>query len=238
MEFANHGVNNWQPVTTQETFEMMHPLDFLNPQHNTLVNAVNGWLEYLENFAVFPAIFERTAKLSTWNTNALVDGAYDLRLAYTTDNPSLGPPATIHYSLTKTVVICNTAFHVSPTPNATIDFSSTLDLIITGGDCHKYSKQNNDTIPGELRAVHPFFGSWSLDLQPTTHTHGVTPSPSSRPFISAPDGGDADAPWTLMVGGLDACGYTVTLRAYDRTIVNSNAGSVHSGAKAIGFSVV
>jgi hypothetical protein len=238
VEYANHGVNNWQPVTQQETFEMMYPLDFLNPQHNTPVTAVNGWLEYQENFVAFPAIFERTAKLSTWNTNALADGPYDLRLAYTTDNPGLGTPTSIGYSLTKTVVICNTGFIVSPTPNAAIDFGSTLDLIITGGDCHKYSKQNNDTIHGELRVVHPYFGSWSLDLQPTTHTHGVTPSPSARAFVTAPDTGDADAPWTLAVGGLDTCGYTVTLRGYDRTIVDSNGAIVHSAGKAVGFSVV
>jgi hypothetical protein len=238
VEYANHGVNNWQPVTTHETFEMMYPLDFFNPQHDIAVNAVNGWLEYLENFAAFPAIFERTAKLSTWNTNALTDGPYDLRLAFTTDNPNIANPTNIDYSLTKTVVICNTRFQVSPTPNVAIDFGSTLDLIITGGDCHKYSKQNNDTINGELRVVHPYFGSWNLDLQPTTHTHGITPSPSSRSFVVAPDTGDADAPWTLAVGGLDACGYTVTLWGYDRTIVDSNGAIVHWDRKAVGFSVV
>jgi hypothetical protein len=63
--------------------------------------------------------------------------------------------------------------------------------------------------------VHPYFGSWVLDLQPTTHTHGITPSPSSRSFVVPPDTGDAEAPWTLAVGGLDACGYTVTLWGYE-----------------------
>jgi hypothetical protein len=237
VEFANHAVNNWQPVTTGETFEMMYPLDFFNPQHDTPVVAINGWLEYLEDFTAFPAIFERTAKLSTWNTNALTDGSYDLRLAYTQDDPNLGNPTNIAYSLTKTVVINNTGFSVSPTANATLDFGSTLDLVITGGDCHKYSKANNEIINGALRVVHPYFGSWDLDLQPTTHTHGITPSPQSRAFVLPVDTGDANAAWTLAVGGLDACGYTITLRGYDRTIINSNGAIVHSAAKALGFSV-
>ena len=38
-------------------------------------------------------------------------------------------------------------------------------------------------------------------------------------------------------GTVDSCGYTVTLRAYDRTIVNSNTAITFSGAKAVGFAV-
>ena len=36
---------------------------------------------------------------------------------------------------------------------------------------------------------------------------------------------------------LDRCGYTLTLRGYDRTIVNNGAG-VHNNSKAVGFSVI
>lgn len=240
VEYADHTQGNWKPVTTKETFEMMYPLDFLHPQHDITVSAVNGWLEYQENAVAFPAVFERTAKLSTWNTNGLPDGAYDLRLAYTTDNPSAGTPSHIAYSLTKTIMLCNTGFALSAAvpPLAGLDLSATLDLVITGGDCRKYSKQANETVQGELRVAHPYFGSWNLDLQPTSHTHGITPTPVSREFVTPPDTGDAAEAWTLAVGGLDACGYTITLWGYDRTIIDSNGAIVHWNRKAVGFSVV
>jgi hypothetical protein len=52
------------------------------------------------------------------------------------------------------------------------------------------------------------------------------------------DQGDGNAVWTLNTTNLDKCGYTLMLRAYDRTIVNSNGAIVHWNKKAVGFSVV
>jgi hypothetical protein len=240
VEYANHSAGNWKPVTAKETFEMMYPLDFLHPQHHVTVVAVDGWLAYQENAVAFPAIYERTAKLSTWSTIGLPDGAYDLRLAYTTDDPNAGVPTHINYSLTKTIMLCNTPFVLSDAtpPLVGLDMSATLDIVITGGDCRKYSKEKNETIQGELRVVHPYFGSWNLDLQPTSHTHGIAPTPPSRAFVSPTDYGETAEVWTLAVGGLDTCGYTLTLWGYDRTIIDSNGALVHWSRKAVGFSVV
>ena len=51
------------------------------------------------------------------------------------------------------------------------------------------------------------------------------------------DNGDDECNWSVDTTNLDECGYTVTLWAYDRTIVNSNGAIVHWSHKAVGFSV-
>ena len=135
-----------------------------------------------------------------------------------------------------TITLDNTGFTVSPTANSTVDLASTLDLVIDGGDCHAYVK-GVDTINGHLRALDTHFWGWSLSLEPTTHTHGAQASPSCRSYASLTDTGDQNLAWTLDTSPLDQCGYTLTLRASDRAIVNSNGAIVHSAAKAVGFSV-
>src|SRR5262249_17883570 len=156
---------------------------------------------------------ERTALLAVWQTGAL-EGLWDLRLAYTTDDP-MAPGAVIHYSAVVTITLDNTGFTVSPTANATVDLASTLDLVIDGGDCHAYVK-GVDVINGHLRALDAYFWGWSLSLEPTTHTHGTTASPRCRSYASLSDTGDGNAAWSLDTSLLDQCGYTLTLSASDR----------------------
>ena len=235
VQYSPHGANAWLPVTTAHTFELMHPNPFdpLFPQENVTKIAPTGWFPYMEDFLAAPPILERTAHLADWVTGSL-GGAYDLRLAYTTDDP-LDPTSVIHYSIVVTIVLDNDDFSVSPTPNAVVDPAFDLDLVIDGGDCHSYVK--GATIKGHLRALDQHFWAWSLELQPTTHTHGTLPAPSCRSYGSLLDQGDANAPWTLDTAAMDQCGYTLTLHASDRTIVNSNGAIVHSASKAVGFSV-
>ena len=146
----------------------------------------------------------------------------------------------MHYSDVVTIVIDNVNYNVSPTPNSVVDTTSTLDIVIDGGDCHSYIQGH--VIKGHLRAMDRHFWRWTLDLQPSTHTHGVTATPRCRAYGSLLDQGDANAVWEIDTdqGGtkkLDQCGYTLTLRAYDRAIVNSNGAVVHHNNKAVGFSI-
>lgn len=234
VQYAPHGGSPWLPITHQTTFELMHPnpADPLYPQQDITITSTDGWFPYQEDWTANPPILERTALLGSWQTAALPDGAYDVRLAYSTDYPTL---SVISYSDPVTIILDNTQFVVSPTPNAVVDGSSTLDLVIDGGDCHSY--QQGGQISGHLRALHSHFWVWTLDIQPSTHSHGAEPVPECRSFGSLADTGDGDAPWSLDTTPLDKCGYTLTLRAWDRTIVNSNGAIEHSGSKAVGFSV-
>ena len=233
VQYAPHGSGSWLPVSHDETFAMEYPLDLVNPTHYVSLIEPDGWFPYQEDPTVSPPIFERDAHLAWWSTGAL-EGDYDLRLAYTTDYP-LTSGSVIHYSSVVSITLDNTNYQPSLTANAVVDPASTLDLVIDGGDCHSYAQ--GETINGHLRALDQHFWNWSLELQPTTHTNGVQPSPQCRSYTSLGDGGDANAAWSLDTTIMDRCGYTLMLHAADRAIVDSNTSAVHSNAKAVGFSV-
>jgi hypothetical protein len=237
VQYAPHGTSSWLPVTNSVTFELMHPNPF-DPDYPKVVKtefSLDGWIPYDEDPTAAPPIFERTSLLAVWNTGAL-EGIYDLRLAYTMDYP-ITTFSYIHYSQIVTIILDNTGFTVSPTPNNVVDTAYTLDLVIDGGDCHSYS-QGGPLIKGHLRAIDEHFWTWALELQPTTHTHGTQAAPPCLNNDSVVPHGYANEPWSLDTSKLDKCGYTLTLWAYDRTIVNSNGAIVHSDKKAVGFSVV
>jgi hypothetical protein len=237
VQYAPHGTTNWQPVTTSVTFELMHPLpwDPKYPQEYLTFTNTEGWFPYMEDPTTSPPIFERTALLSWWYTGGL-SGLYDLRL-----NLCVGDPNTTGVKLPLankfiTIMIDNHGFTISPTPNTTLDKSYDLDLIITGGDCHNYI-QSIDNLSGKLHALSDNFWKWEFDLQPESHTHHVNADPPCRSYVSLVDNGDNEVGWTLQTASLDKCGYTLTLWAYDRTIVDSNGAIVHWNRKAVGFSV-
>lgn len=236
VQYAPFGASNWLPVTHTHTFELMHPNPFdpLYPKEVVSINSVDGWFPYLENPLAPPPILERTSRLAVWNTGSL-EGVYKIRLTYTKDYPLI-PSSMIHYSNEVLIVLDNTNYIVSLTANTVVDTAYKQDLVIDGGDCHSYAK--GTTIQGHLRALDLYFWKWVLELQPTTHTHGTQANPRCRSYGSLVDQGDGNAAWTLKTTNLDKCGYTLILRAYDRTIVNSNGAIVHWNKKAVGFSVI
>jgi len=229
---------NWTPVTFSQHFVLMFPL--LPPPSEVSVTLLagaepgcgSGWFDYLENPLALPPIFERDNRLADWQTGTL-EGAYDLRVEY---RRTIDAPGTFHSSQVVTIMLHNYQMQASVTATAAIDFSKDVDLVIDGGDCHSYTKSTS--FAGHLRVQDPYFWAWSLDLQPATHTHGAAPVPACRTYNALGDSGDANLPWTLDTSPMDKCGYTLTLRGYDRTIINSNGAIVHSAAKAVGFSVV
>ncbi|MCP4580515.1 MAG: hypothetical protein GY839_02775 [candidate division Zixibacteria bacterium] len=236
VEYTPHGLGNWLPVSNSVTFQLMHPNPF-DPKYPKEIKteaSPDGWIPFDEDPTATPPILERTNLLAKWATGSL-GGTYDLRLAYTKDYP-LTLSSVIHYSDVVTIILDNTNYTVNPGIGGVVNTAYDLDLVIDGGDCHSYSQ--GDTIPGHLRALDKYFWKWRLELQPTTHTHGTQASPRCRSYGSLVDQGDANAPWSLDTTNLDKCGYTITLWAYDRTIVNSNGAIVHWNKDAVGFSVV
>lgn len=235
VQYAPHGSGIWLPVATTQTWELMHPNPFdpLYPEEVVTMTNADGWFPYMENPLATPPIFERTSLLAVWQTDTL-NGLYDLRLAYTEDYP-ITPTSLIHYSNIVTIVLDNVNYVASTTPNLVVDPTSTLDIVIDGGDCHTYDK--GAQISGHLRALHSYFWLWTLDLQPATHIHGTQASPPCRSYAAIADNGDANAQWSLDTSNLDKCGYTLTVWAYDRAIINSNAALTHWNRKSVGFSV-
>jgi hypothetical protein len=236
VQVSPRGAGAWQPVMTGPfTFTLSDPSNPPFFQSTVTYNSPDGWYLFEEDPAALK--FEIFNQLATWNSLSVVDGAYDLRLAYTTDYP-ITASSVIHYTNVVTIIVSNRQFTVSPTPNTTIDTSYDVDLVIDGGDCHSYT-QGVDTITGHLRATNPYFGAWTLDPEPSTHTHGTQCVPPCRSYGSLADqGATPSEAWSLNTAALDKCGYTVTLRVSDRAIVDSNGAVTHSASKAVGFSVV
>ncbi len=221
------------PVSHTETFGRWNSgLPFilgLNPGWQTQTADADGWYIYDVNPAL--GIFDiwDNGLLSTLNGGALTDGTYTIRFEYTDEF------AVVHVGDVFSIVVNNQGMSISPTANLVVDMTKDLDLVIDGGDCHSYTNADS-LIKGHLRAVHPFFALWTLDLQPTSHTHGALPSPTSRAYSAIADTGDANTPWTLDTKPLDPCGYTVSISARTRVILNSTPGYFPwYGVKAVGF---
>lgn len=217
---------SWSPVSTTETFRLDDISD-INPAFNDTQTNADGWYEYKQNPTTH--IFSTDNYLAGWNAGAKADGVYTIRFIHTDEfnNEVIADEFSI--------MICNKGMEVSPTANAVVDFSKDLDLVIDGGDCHSYTAAS-PSISGHVRAVHPYFAWWALVLEPASHTHGTSPVPPSRTHATLADTGDANASWSLDTTPLDPCGYTVSLNAHTRVILNSNPGYFpYYGPKAVGF---
>ena len=251
VQYTEHNTSNWRPVTISQTFALMYPTDLIQPEHDVTLSKLDGWFPYLEDPTATPPIFERDNLLADWHTGNL-EGQYDIRLKYTRDYP-LTPASIFGYSKVVTIWVHNKGFTVSPTPNAAVDMGYDVDLVIDGGDCHAYFQ--GDIISGHLRAKNDYFWICSLDLQPSTHTHTIKTKPPCKTYGALPFNGYDNELWglnTVLTDSsnnpiidpntskpimLDPCGYTLTLWAYDRTIVDSNGAIVHWERKAVGFSI-
>lgn len=244
IEFKKLGAadSTYASVSTAENFQMIDFAPDPNLEFTDTQTPADGWFIYKENPAI--GLYNETHYLAGWSTAGLTDGAYTIRFTHT---DALGFEVVAD---TFSVIINNQPMSVSATANVAVDTTKDLDLVIDGGDCHCYDKTaTNHTVSGHLRAVHPYFAVWSLNLQPSSHTHGTIPNPASRYYDALPnagdvgnlgditDNGDENAPWSVDVSAMDNCGYTVSLAAHSRVILNSNTTFPWYGVKAVGFSV-
>jgi hypothetical protein len=228
---------NWSPVTTHQTFNMEHFNDIIDPLQPVTIDSPDGWFPYLNKWDPADLIIEQTNLLALWDTGTK-QGVYHLRLAYTTD---IVGHTGVQYSTVYTIILDNTDFKQSPLTTlgrTTLDLASTFDIIIEIGGC--VSVKQGELLKGKLRVIDTHFGLWTLTLEPSDPaiTGGITPLPTNRPCVSLVDNGDGSHDWTLNTAGLKPCGYTVTLRGYDRAIVNGSLGNRHQDARSVGFAVL
>lgn len=244
IEYKKYGSSDstYASVSTSETFSMLDFAPDPNVEYLDTQSPADGWFIYKANPAI--GLYNETNYLAGWGTEGLADGTYTIRFTHT---DALGNEQVADIF---SVIINNVHMSISTTANVSVDLTKTLDLVIDGGDCHCYDKTaTNHTVSGHLRAVHPYFSSWGLDLQPTSHTHGTVPTPAFRYYNAIAnhadigdlgnnlDSGDANAPWSVDVSAMDNCGYTVSLHARTRVIRNSSTHHPWYGVKAVGFSV-
>lgn len=227
---------NWLPVTHQVTWY----LDVPPPQIDRYLtaHAADGWFEYQEKLNLGPnSIYVRGEHLAVWGSQGLPDGDYSIRLAFAKGHPVL-TGSQIFTTDPVTIKVDNTSFRVSQVIGSNqLDVTSDLDLVVEGAstECRRYKR--GEVVRGNLRALDNNFHHWSLNLQPAGRTGGATPSPRCRAYRAVGDRGDANQAWTLDTTNMQACGYTLRLRAYDRAIVHSNGALRHAGEKYIGIVV-
>jgi hypothetical protein len=249
------GGGAWTPLLNAVTVELMHPdpSDPLYPKQVVTVNAnASGWRPYLENPIATPyPILERTARIGVWNTGTAEQGTYDIRLQYTNGDVTLPTPPPIVGEEIITIAVNNKGFTTNPNYGVALDASYDVDIVIQGGDCKLYKKglDLSKAIDRRVRVDHQYFSKYTLDLQPSTHTKGAVPqvngtTNSYRICNALSDRGDdgsgagTTGRWTIASSAnIDPCGYTVTLRVWDRTILDGNGAIRFFTSKAVGFAV-
>lgn len=219
--------SDYATVSTSEVIQMFDFGTFT--ETNDVQIAPDGWFTYKQNPAI--GLYNEDNHLAWWNTGGLTDGTYTVKLLYTDE-----------FAIEQTgdefsMIICNKPMTVSPTANTAVDINFDIDEVIDGGDCHSYPKASPN-INGHVRATHPYFALWSIQLEPSSHTHSALPSPTGREYNALADNGDSNAGWTLDTTPLDPCGYTVSLLARTRVILNSSTYFPLYGPKAVGFAVL
>ena len=192
-----------QPVTgtfaVTKTMALGGGTSFVTP-------AAGGWTPYLDpNFNIY-------SNLGVWSTAGLSaaesDALWEIRLERR-DGSAVPNGQTAWYKLQ----LDNTA----PVAAIQIDSGGVIQ------DCNDFNQ--GDTVTGHFIAYDPngHFGAWSLDTTPNSLS---PPDPVPNPVLASSTATTTVAPghgWQMSPTlTLQPCGYVVTVRVWDNTIVNSN----------------
>jgi hypothetical protein len=218
-------INTWDPVNGWvQTHTTVH----------ALAPASDGYYafeDYSSNHSVEGNI------MGVWFSTAAEDGhAFDLRIDLSVDG---NPDHDVHSNVV-TVLVDNTA------PDAQLD----IDLGV-GVQCADFNL--GVTFTGHYTATDLHFRAFQFEIQPSgppnDPPHGALPVPASGSSVfyggAIGDPGVTSGTYTLNTGRtppvgephtgpMDACGYALILHVWDRTNVNSGAGSNYSKA-SVGF---
>ncbi|RAJ77520.1 hypothetical protein CLV59_107287 [Chitinophaga dinghuensis] len=244
VQFSDNNGSTWQDILDKQIFQIIEgSVQSLVTQDPT-TNA--GWYTYLPSV---PTKAEKLSLLALWDSGNR-NGLHKLRILYTKDPAHAA--ANISTSAPVTVMLDNTGFIYDNTPGTTLDPTQTLDIVIVGGDCKFY--KSGDVINGQLTVTDNYFNNWYLDIQPSGHIIPAgTPvstfiTPASHTCTGFADHGDTALNFTINTKYLQSCGYTITLRGYDRSLVGYKINFIdgsylynltdHGAAKSIGFAVL
>jgi hypothetical protein len=138
--------------------------------------------------------------LANWHTSSGQNGIWEVRLEASNATNTITDSTVWHK-----IALDNTK------PSAV--------LTVDGGDCQTYSQ--GDDITGQVVAQDSHFGHYTL-----TTTPGSLSPPQPVPSYSNTQTPSTGAPWSVQTTtSTPACGYVITLRVWDRTIVGSRPGS-------------
>jgi hypothetical protein len=212
-----------------------------NSQSSMTQVAVDGWFTYQEVVGIGGGVSVqvRGDVLGYWRPSK--EGRHEVKLE--TEGPSGNPvpslTTTCSNGSTRTVIPIMVD-KIGPEVALKITHAVRGTEIVPVGDCGKF--RPGDILHGTYTATDAYFLSCSFTLRPVALTDlpantltvtGVTQFDA----ITNPVGtgtGQVNGSWTLETGDLKACGYTLTLTAADRTLVDSS-GYHHYNEKSVGF---
>jgi hypothetical protein len=160
-----------------------------------------------------------------YSTEAEHGNRYDLRVDLDTD----GNPAHDVHSEVVTALIDNKA----------PDVSLTIDLGVDG-ECADFDK--GTVFTGTFSATDQHFMSYGFEVRPSGPANGAAPVPTPASQTSIHYGGAIADPgvsagtYTMDTSPMKPCGYSLTIRGWSRTNVNSGT-SRHSKEASVGFCV-
>lgn len=244
VEFSQNGVD-FYPVTLKQRIRTIDFSNPFNPFSTHILEDENGWFPYLANHNAANLVTIEDQLLAVWPSHAF-EGNHYVRVSFTKDDP-IANPTSIQRSQVFKIKLDNKRFNVDNTPNNEIDAEFDIDLKIEGGVCKTYKKGQDVEISGELKVRDNYYGGFDLNVQPATQitdSSGLISYPNGAitdnadVSIFGPDNNDEQVEFKIALENLNPCGYTLRLRGYERTILNSNVGHFPFADKYVGFSVV
>ncbi len=237
VEYSQNGIDYF-PVTLKQNVRTITYANPLNPFTFHTLEDEQGWFPYLANHNNGNLVAIENDVLAHWASHSFV-GKFYIRVSFTKDDP-IANPTSIQHSQAVKIQLDNRRFNADNTPNNTLDAEFDLDMIIDGGVCKVYTQGEQFT--GKVKVKDAYYGGYNLNIQPNSQiidSSGLinyAPTAILNNASITETGPDAEA-FTIDTSKLNKCGYTLRLRGYERTILNSNHNFPYSD-KYVGFSVV
>ncbi len=236
VEYSKNGVN-WFPVTTSQKITTIDYSTPLNPFTDHYLQDPDGWFPYLANHDASNLVVIKNQMLAAWSSHPY-EGKYYIRVLFTKGNPNL-PGTVINFTAPVAIKLDNRRYITNYLPNDILDPNINLDIVIDGGECKTYNQ--GAIIKGKLKVRDQYYGGYILQIQPQSQVISnaglITYDPTSnRNNANVNYFGPMSDKWKVDSSKLKACGYTLRLIGYERTILNSSHHHPWRD-KYVGFSV-
>jgi hypothetical protein len=174
--------------------------------------------------------------LAQWSTGAPMTGRWEIEVVAKDPLGGLHSAQTIMCSDgTTRAEVTVRLDEIAPTSTFVITEFIRHGTVFPAQECMKFKV--DDILRGTYSVVDQHFRVLSITLEPSGPAAGAATTTSGpNSFPSAPTAGTSGT-WELHTGMMAPCGYVLTLRAWDRTIVSGSSIGWEALPRTIGFSL-